>query len=112
MNQAEFERRASQILDGLFEQIEDQLGDWLEVDLEGGILTLELPDGGTYIVNKHAPSREIWLSSPRSGAWHFAAVEGGAWRSTRPGPAGPLEFPALLAEELGAASGRPIRLAV
>ena len=107
MNQVDFERQAGQMLDSLFEQIEDQLGDWLEIDLEGGILKVELPDGGTYIVNKHAPNREIWMSSPKSGAWHFAAADAGQWRSTRPGAE---DFLALLSGELAAASGRPVRL--
>ena len=110
MNQAEFERRAAEILDSLFEQIEDQLGDWLDVEMSGGILQIELPDGGAYVVNRHAPNREIWLSSPKSGAWHFAPVEGGAddgaWRSTR----GTEELTALLGGELAAASGRAVQL--
>lgn len=105
MNQADFERRAAEILDTLFEQIEDQLGDWLDVEMTGGILQIELPDGGAYVVNRHAPNREIWLSSPRSGAWHFAAGEGG-WRSTR----GSEELTAVLAGELSAASGRAVQL--
>ena len=105
MNQAEFERRAAQALDSLFEQIEDQLGDWLDVELSGGILQIELPDGGAYVVNKHAPNREIWVSSPRSGAWHFAD-QGAGWRSTR----GTEELTALLASELAAASGRAVQL--
>jgi len=110
MNQVEFERRAAEVLETLFDQVEDQLGDWLDVEMTGGILQIELPDGGTYIVNKHGPNREIWLSSPKSGAWHFAPVEGGAdgdaWRSTR----GPEDLIALLAGELAAASGRAISL--
>ena len=110
MNQAEFERRAAEVLDSLFEQIEDQLGDWLDVEMTGGILQIELPDGGVYVINKHAPNREIWVSSPKSGAWHFASVEAGAdgstWRSTR----GTEELTALLAGELAAASGRAVRL--
>lgn len=106
MNQPDFERRAAEILDSLFEQIEDQLGDWLDVEMNGGILQIELPDGGAYVVNKHAPNREIWVSSPRSGAWHFAAGEDGLWRSTR----GSEELTALLAGELAAASGRAVRL--
>ena len=105
MNQAEFERLAAQALDSLFEQIEDQLGDWLDVELSGGILQIELPDGGAYVVNKHAPNREIWVSSPRSGAWHFAD-QGAGWRSTR----GTEELTALLAGELAAASGRAVQL--
>ena len=105
MNQAEFERRAAEVLDSLFEQIEDQLGDWLDVEMSGGILQIELPDGGAYVVNKHAPNREIWVSSPKSGAWHFADRDGG-WRSTR----GAEELTALLAGELAAASGRAVQL--
>jgi frataxin len=106
MDQAEFERRAAEILESLFDQIEDQLGDWLDIEMTGGILQIELPDGGAYVVNKHGPNREIWLSSPRSGAWHFAASEDGAWRSTR----GTEELSALLAGELAAASGRAVQL--
>jgi frataxin len=106
MSQADFERRAAEILDTLFEQIEDQLGDWLDVEMNGGILQIELPDGGAYVVNRHAPNREIWVSSPRSGAWHFAAGADGAWRSTR----GTEELTALLAGELAAASGRAVQL--
>jgi frataxin len=106
MNQAEFERRAAEILDSLFEQIEDQLGDWLDVEMSGGILQIELPDGGAYVVNKHAPNREIWVSSPKSGAWHFAAGGDGVWRSTR----GTEELTALLSGELAAASGRAVQL--
>ena len=107
MNQVEFERRATQALDRLFEQIDEQLGDWLDVEMAGGILQIGLPDGSAYVVNKHAPKREIWLSSPRSGAWHFAAAEDdGAWRSTR----GTEELTGLLSGELAAASGRAVRL--
>ncbi|WP_119302133.1 iron donor protein CyaY [Dongia deserti] len=106
MNEAEFERQAADALDSLFEQIEDQLGDWLDIEMTGGILQIELPDGGAYVINKHGPNREIWLSSPKSGAWHFAAGEDGAWRSTR----GTEELAALLAGELSAASGRSVQL--
>ena len=106
MTQAEFERRAAEILNSLFEQVEEQLGDWLDVELNGGILQIELPDGGAYVINKHAPNREIWVSSPKSGAWHFAAAPDGAWQSTR----GAQELTALLAGELAAASGRPFQL--
>ena len=106
MTEAEFERRAAKILDSLLEQIEDQLGDWLEVELNGGILQIELPDVGIYVLNKHAPNREIWMSSPASGAWHFAAGDGDVWRSTR----GAEELTALLSGELAAASGRAVRL--
>ena len=106
MNEAEFERRATKALDSLFEQIEDQLGDWLDLEMTGGILQVELPDGGAYVINKHAPNREIWMSSPKSGAWHFAPDDDGTWRSTR----GAEELTHLLAGELAGASGRAVQL--
>ena len=109
MNQAEFDRQGGAALEALFEQIDEQLGDWLEVELTSGILQIELPDGGTYVINKHAPNREIWMSSPKSGAWHFAADEAGAWCSTRSGREALLD---LLSQELAVASGRAVRLAI
>ena len=75
MDQPAFERQAAALLERLFDRIDDALGDELDVDYEAGILTLKLADGRTYLLNKHAPNREIWLSSPLSGAWHFAPPE-------------------------------------
>ena len=61
------------------------------------MLTVEANDG-TWLVNKHAPTRQIWLSSPQSGARHYAFDDGsGQWQDTRGGP----ELLALLSAELG-----------
>ena len=77
-----------------------------DADLREGVLTIELDSGGTYIVNKHAPNREIWVSSPKSGAWHFAFdAARNAWCDTRGrGGAETLTLEQLLAEELDAAA--------
>lgn len=102
-----FDVTASWLLDQLAEQLEEALADSAEVEYEGGILTVTLDGGGTYVVNKHAPTRQIWLSSPRSGAWHFAFDEAaGAWRDTRQGR----DFAELLAGELQEATGVAIAL--
>ncbi|MDF3073711.1 MAG: putative iron-sulfur cluster (FeS) metabolism CyaY protein [Alphaproteobacteria bacterium] len=77
----------------------------LEVDFDAGNLTIELPDGGQYLLNKHYIHRQIWLSSPRSGAHHFE-LEGALWRSTR----GEQTLRALLAAELSQALGARIDL--
>jgi frataxin len=29
-----------------------------------GVLTIRLGDKGTFVINKQAPNRQIWLSSP------------------------------------------------
>ena len=111
MDASQFESRADATLARLEQALEDSAGDGLDIELVGGILILELEAGGTYQINKHSPNREIWLSSPVSGAWHFAWQEGaggagGAWRSTR----GAEQLEDLLGRELSAALGEVIAL--
>jgi frataxin len=110
MDEPEFERQAVKVLDRLMAQIEDQAMDALDVDLEGGILSISLPDGGTYLINKHAPNREIWLSSPKSGAWHFRHDPEAGWVSTRVVDDARPELHRLLSDELAAATGTPVEL--
>jgi frataxin len=85
------------LADSLLATLEEALGDHVDAELQGGILTVE-GDDGTWIVNKHAPTRQIWLSSPKSGARHYAFDAGsGQWRDTRGGD----ELLAVLGAELG-----------
>lgn len=87
------------LADSLLATLEEALGDHVDAELQGGILTVET-DAGTWIINKHAPTKQIWLSSPRSGAKHYAFdVGSGQWRDTRGGD----ELLAVLAAELGVA---------
>jgi len=79
MSDSAFETLANSLLAAL----EEGLGD--DAELQGGILTVE-GEAGTWIVNKHAPTRQIWLSSPKSGAKHYAfEAANGLWRDTRGG---------------------------
>jgi len=83
MDDSSFENLADRTLQRLETRLADQLED-ADVELRGGILTIELADGRQYVINKHVPNRQIWLSSPVSGAAHFAHdAATGAWRSTR-----------------------------
>lgn len=84
MDVAEFETLAENTLEGLFDALEEAVGDDADVDFENGILTVELEDGRQYVINKHAPNMQIWLSSPISGAAHYKH-DGAAWVSTRGG---------------------------
>ena len=96
MDESSFERVAEATLRDLMSRIEAARDD-ADVDLVGGILTVDLEDEGTYIVNLHRPNRQIWLSSPMSGAWHFARDAAGHWVSTR----GSERLEQLLQTELG-----------
>ena len=87
------------LADSLLAALEEGLGDHVDAELQGGILTVDGNDG-TWIVNKHAPTKQIWLSSPKSGARHYAFDAGsGHWRDTRGGA----DLLAHLSAELGVA---------
>jgi frataxin len=86
MDERAFETLADRTLQHLFAQIDAELADVADVDLRGGILTVALDDGRQYVINKHAPNRQIWMSSPVSGASHYEHdAASGEWRSTRGG---------------------------
>ncbi|SJZ41761.1 frataxin [Enhydrobacter aerosaccus] len=87
------------LADSLLEALEEGIGDHADAERQGGVLTVEGPDG-TWIVNKHAPTRQVWLSSPKSGARHFAFdTQSGLWADTRGGS----DLLAILSAELGVA---------
>jgi frataxin len=86
------------LADSLLEALEEGLGDVADAELQGSVLTVEA-DGGTWVINKHAPTKQIWLSSPKSGARHYVFdAARGQWRDTR----GDGDLLTILAGELGA----------
>ena len=77
-----------------------------EVDLESGILKLELEGDVTYIVNSHRAARQIWLSAERQ-AWHFDPTGApSAWVANK----GRDELWATLRSLLEKRLGHPVRL--
>ena len=101
-SESDYHRHADAYLESLFEQLEEQdSGGALEMDLEAGALTIALGDGKTFVVNKHAPSQEIWLSSPLSGGLHFTPEGDGRDWKLKDGR----RLSVVLAEELGMAAG-------
>lgn len=107
MDESRFHTLADATLDTLLQTLEAAIGDHADLELNQGVLTLELEDGRQFLVNKHAPNRQIWLSSPVSGAWHFAYDgEQQAWISTR----GTETLPGILTRDLTSAIGSTLRL--
>lgn len=111
LSENEFEQMAEALLGRLAEAVEGAEADGVDVELQGPVLTVEIEDqggrkGGTFVVSKHAPTRQIWLSSPISGASHYA-FDGRSWLSTRDGA----ELLARLAGELGQAADIDLDLA-
>ncbi len=117
MDENHFATLADATLTQLFETIDSAAGDELDVDQGEGIVTIELEDGGQYVINKHAPNRQVWLSSPVSGAHHFDYDEtAGGWVNARAVSRGAMAsesmLEVILGSELSAVLGRELDLAV
>jgi len=69
--------------------------DHVEVDYDGKMLQIFLPNGLEYLINFHGTTSQIWLASPVSGAHHFD-YRAGNWHSTRQ----EISLNVLLAQEL------------
>ena len=101
MTESDFHRAVEAILARIEASLEDE--EALDIDLEGGVLTIECPDASRIIVNRQTPNREIWVAA-KSGGFHFVLREG-AWRDTRSGD----ELFASLARVIRAQAGVEVR---
>jgi frataxin-like iron-binding protein CyaY len=61
-------RELTEITDSIEGKIEDLGAE--SVDLHEGVLAIEFPNG-TFVLNKHSASRQIWFSSPVSPPAYF-----------------------------------------
>lgn len=94
------------MLEHIAERLEDDDGVWCDVELRGGSLTIVLENRQQYLINKHVAMEQIWVSSPISGARHYAYDENRhAWVSTRQRDE---TLPDFLSEELSALAGKEI----
>ncbi|KIM00127.1 Frataxin-like CyaY facilitates iron supply for heme A synthesis or Fe-S cluster assembly [Paramagnetospirillum magnetotacticum MS-1] len=98
LDESRFASLADPLLERIGDAVEDAMDD-ADAELHAGILTLTLPGIGQYVINKHSPNREIWVSSPKSGAHHFG-WNGEQWISTRNAQ---LELLGMLRAEIGVA---------
>jgi frataxin len=76
----------SKVADETLEELNDffeNLGDTglcasdYDVEFGSGVLTVKVGGGnGTYVINKQAPNKQIWLSSPISGPKRYDIING------------------------------------
>lgn len=84
MDESRYHSLADKTIQHIVDLVDDALGDEYDADIQNSVATIETPKGGKYIINKQAPSQQIWLSSPISSATHFAWDEPAqAWVSTK-----------------------------
>ncbi|MBR9971565.1 iron donor protein CyaY [Magnetospirillum sulfuroxidans] len=104
VDESRFAAAADDLLNRIADSVDDILGDDIDAEIQGGILTMSLDGGGQYVINKHGPNRQIWMSSPFSGASHYDFAEG-QWISTRDSAN---RLPQVLADELKAKYGQDL----
>ena len=71
MNDSKFLVLADATLKKIEEMIEDDFKDFFEIDYQDGVLTILLENEDEYVLNRHLPQHQIWLSSPISGTYYF-----------------------------------------
>ena len=77
MHETEFHHFADATMTSLLDVLEEADQDGaLEVEYQNGVLTVVLTSGKQLVVSKHAPSKQLWLSSPRQGGLHFDYKDG------------------------------------
>ena len=84
MNKTDFMNQVHDTLQGLAEMLENQLDEHNDIDIREGFLQITFPAGHIWLLNRHGPTQEIWLSSPITGGLHFRFHEDiQRWISTR-----------------------------
>ena len=69
------------------------------------MLTVQLSQNGTYVINKQTPNRQLWLSSPTSGPKRYDYVDG-KWIYLRDGHC----LQDLLSTEFSQILGKPVTI--
>lgn len=75
MSAARFHAVADEMIGNLQEILEEwgednDVSDF-DVSHEEGVMTLQMGAHGTYVINKQAPNRQVWMSSPVSGPLRY-----------------------------------------
>ncbi|KAI8960025.1 Frataxin [Daldinia sp. FL1419] len=74
---AQYHDLADEYLDAVlnrFEELQDEHGE-IDVEYSSGVMTVKIPNVGTYVINKQPPNKQIWLSSPVSGPKRYDYVQ-------------------------------------
>ena len=68
------------------EELEDMAIPGFDVSEKDGVFELNLGSHGIYVINKQAPNRQLWWSSPISGPKRYNYdLHHQAWRNSRDG---------------------------
>jgi CyaY protein len=108
MDQKEYLRRADECLGGVAKWLETLDPDEVDYVTGDGVVTMEFPDGGKFILSRQAATDQIWLAAG-ARAWHYNFNETTArWVDDRDGH----DLNGRLAEVISERVGHPVEFAV
>ncbi|KAK9802561.1 hypothetical protein WJX73_003122 [Symbiochloris irregularis] len=88
LSEDKYDKLVDATLDDLYAKLEILLDEYFiedaDIELSEGVLKLALGSHGTYVVNKQAPNKQLWVSSPVSGPVRYDS-HAGRWVYSRDG---------------------------
>jgi len=103
VNTGEFNQKVDDTLSAIEDAL-DICNAELDWDFAGGILTIECNNGSQVIINRQAPTQQIWVAA-RAGGFHFDYhTDEDCWKQNG------LELFALLNKSLSEQSGETVKL--
>ncbi len=85
MDQNEFLKRADECLGAVTKWLETLDPDEVDYVTGDGVVTIEFPDGGKFILSRQAATSQIWFAAG-ARAWHYNRDAPGArWADDRDG---------------------------
>ncbi|KAH9385627.1 frataxin [Nematocida major] len=67
-----YEKASKDIMKKVFNTI-DAVVDGASI--KDNVISVEVPGAGVFVINRQPPKREIWLSSPLTGPYHFKSIQ-------------------------------------
>ena len=105
MDETRFDELADTELQALVQAL-GALEDRCDIELGGGILTIEFDDGTKFVVNSHRAARQIWLATGLVASHCSPEEKSGRWLDSKTGA----DLRAILADAVGRKLGAPVSL--
>jgi CyaY protein len=104
MDANEFLRRADECLDRVAKWLETLDPDEVDYSTGDGVVTIEFPDGGKFILSRQTATAQIWLAAGSSGRHYDCDAASDRWRDDKDGH----DLYARLAELIGQKIGQTV----
>lgn len=85
MDAAEFAKRSDACLNRVAKWLEMLDPDEVDYSTGDGVVTIEFPDGGKFILSRQAATSQIWLAAGASGRHYNYDASSDRWRDDKDG---------------------------